>query len=285
MTSKKLYISDLDGTLLGPEAVLTDFTAENLNRMISAGLDFTVASARSLVSIQQIMRPVNLNLPVVEINGALISDIKTGRHHVINLIESSLAREIYQDIVLHNCRPFVLTHNGNEDRLYYEDAANPGMQAFLADHTEDHSKRALCKGPIEPAFDESIVCIIVIDSYEVMLKLTEMVREKFDSLLETHFFANPYLPQWQWLTIHDHKSRKDEAVRQLADDLGRKYDELVIFADGLNDLGLMEMGQLGATTIAPENALPEIKELAKHIIPSHASDSVVKYIMNDFNQI
>src|SRR5690554_6856541 len=82
-----LYISDLDGTLLNGQAELSPVSRNLLKEMIADGLCFTVASARSVYSISQMLKGLSLNLPVIEFNGAFISDLETGRHDIVNAID------------------------------------------------------------------------------------------------------------------------------------------------------------------------------------------------------
>ncbi len=86
-----LYISDLDGTLLRDNASLSDYARTSLSRMLHAGLPFTVASARSIVAIRSILEGLPLRLPVVEFNGAFISDFATGAHRCIHSYDRDLA--------------------------------------------------------------------------------------------------------------------------------------------------------------------------------------------------
>ena len=46
-----LYVSDLDGTLLGNDTSLSQYSKDTLNAMLDQGLLFTVASARSIASL------------------------------------------------------------------------------------------------------------------------------------------------------------------------------------------------------------------------------------------
>ena len=66
-----IYISDLDGTLVNDNAELSKYAIQNLNALIADGLPLTVASARSIVSIQQMLNGIELPLPVICFNGAL----------------------------------------------------------------------------------------------------------------------------------------------------------------------------------------------------------------------
>ena len=85
--SNTIYISDLDGTLLTKNAVLSDFSKNKLQELLEDGLLFTVASARSVVSMAVALHGLKLPLPIVEFNGAFISDLESGRHEIINSIE------------------------------------------------------------------------------------------------------------------------------------------------------------------------------------------------------
>ncbi len=46
-----LYVSDLDGTLLGNDTSLSQYSKDTLNAMLDQGLLFTVASARIIASM------------------------------------------------------------------------------------------------------------------------------------------------------------------------------------------------------------------------------------------
>ena len=69
-----VYVSDLDGTLLRDDAVLSSFSRGTLSEMLDAHLLFTVASARSVTSIRKVLAGLEFHLPVIEYNGSYITD-------------------------------------------------------------------------------------------------------------------------------------------------------------------------------------------------------------------
>ena len=73
-----LYVTDLDGTLLGEEPRIPDEAVEMLNEMLDAGLPFTVATARSWASTKKIVKDLHLKHPIVLYNGAHLLDPVTG---------------------------------------------------------------------------------------------------------------------------------------------------------------------------------------------------------------
>ena len=280
MPKNKLYISDLDGTLLDDDARLSSYAFKNLTRMIESGLNFTIASARSIVSIKEILKGLPISLPVIEINGALISDMQTGEHHIINAIDKPTVEGIHSIVVDNGCMPFISSFDGNADNLYYEKAVNDGMSLFLGDGTEDHAKRIRHIGDITNAFDEEVVCITIIDRYEKMIKLADRVNAAFDGQLENYFFENPYFDDWFWLTIHDKKANKAIAVKELAEWTNFDIEDIVVFGDNINDVEMMQLNAEGAYSVAVANALDNIKESANEVIAANVEDGVVKYLEN-----
>lgn len=75
---QRLYVSDLDGTLLDTHGDFPKAWATRLNRMIDRGLKFTIATARNYDSTHPILRDVELQLPVILFNGAYLTHFETG---------------------------------------------------------------------------------------------------------------------------------------------------------------------------------------------------------------
>lgn len=69
-----LYVSDLDGTLLNNQQKLDDEAVNILNQLIEQGNHFTVATARSIESVREILKDVHLKLPIILINGVFVYD-------------------------------------------------------------------------------------------------------------------------------------------------------------------------------------------------------------------
>ena len=64
-----LFISDLDGTLLLPNGTFPEEFKYRLNKLISDGMRFTIATARNYDSAYPILKGLNLIFPVVLFNG------------------------------------------------------------------------------------------------------------------------------------------------------------------------------------------------------------------------
>ena len=70
---------------------------------------------------------------------------------------------------------------------------------------------------------------------------------------------------------------KAAAVKQLASEAGA--DRVVVFGDNLNDIPMMKVADVA---VAVNNALPEVKAIAHHIIGSNTADAVARFIERDY---
>lgn len=277
----KLFISDLDGTLLDNDARLSGYALDNLNRLIESGLNFTIATARSIISVREILTGLKLKLPIIEINGALISDFSTGKHHTINSIEIDTIERLYQRISGLGCEPFISSYDGSRDNLYYSKVANEGMRWFLGDDTEDHATRVRYVGNICDAFCEQVVCVTIIDKEEVMCEVHDIINAEFEGLFQSHFFQNPYCRDWHWVTVHDKRSCKSVAVGELAAQLGYDLNDVVVFGDGINDVEMMKLNTEGVLSICTGNAVDEVKNYADKVIADNTDDGVVNFLLSE----
>lgn len=270
-----LYVSDLDGTLLRNDARLSEYSRSGLRELLAEGLPFSVASARSVVSMRPMLRGLRLELPVITLNGAFLSDLETGRHEVVNSIERAVAEDLYASILGFDCAPLLATFDGKAECLYHQEARNAGMRWFLDDRIASRDARLRHAENLADALAHEVVCMTIIGLREPLAELDIALRERHGAMIETHVFENAYSPGWHWLTIHDRRATKAEGVRTLAEHRGLGTDELVVFGDHVNDLKLF---QIAARAVAVANAEETVKAAATHVIGSNEKDSVVKYI-------
>ena len=71
---KTLYVTDLDGTLLRDDKIISNESAAILNRLLAQGICLTYATARSFNSASKITRNISFNLPVIIRNGTILAN-------------------------------------------------------------------------------------------------------------------------------------------------------------------------------------------------------------------
>jgi len=278
--NKKIYVSDLDSTLLNSQAELSDFTIKGIRSLIEKNIYFTVASARSVKSIQKIFYGIDLQLPIIEFNGAFISGLKTGEHLRINSINSSLYKELLNGFIEKNYNCIISTFNGTEDKLYYEKTTNDGDIWYIKSRIDNRDTRLEKVKSIESIKGEDIICITIIDKYENLKNDYEKLKD--NSEIEVHLQENIYSPGWYWLTIHDHKATKDQAILELLKMKNMNDYKVIAFGDNSNDIKMLNAAHTG---VVVNNANDEIKKIADEIIESNDEDGVIKYILREEGHI
>ncbi|WP_432403129.1 HAD family hydrolase [Wukongibacter sp. M2B1] len=274
----RIYISDLDGTLLRNNATLSRYARKTLTKLINDNIKFTVASARNVYSIKEILQDLPLRMPIIGGNGAYITDYKTGKHLVVNNISSEISLEILDIIQRHNCNPFISCYDGRKNNLYYKEADNYGMKWYLEDRKKAKDKRLRQLKVIEEALDDRVISFIIMEKKENLVELTNYLNENYSELLEIHAMENQYSPGWYWLTILDKRATKRQAIKTLMELENLEGYETIVFGDNVNDMHMFE----GADrAIAVNNAKAELKDRATEIIGENQQDSVVNFIMQD----
>lgn len=276
-----LYVSDLDGTLLDPGGRLSDTTRAGLSALLEQGLVFTVASARHVVSIQRLLEGLPIKLPVISSNGAYLSDMASARHELVNAMEPALGQALFALVRRHGLMPFIATHGAKGDRLFWQDAHNAGQQAFIDERRANGDPRLRHSPRLQDELRDPLVTLVVVDRHEPLRALQAEMQALAGTAVQIHLNEDLYAPQWPWLTVHDRRASKDQAIATLAQRYGLAEREIVVFGDHVNDVSMMQAAHRG---IAMGNAISEVKAAAHQVIGHHRDDSVLRFIEADWRR-
>ncbi len=278
----RFYVSDMDGTLLDPQARLSAATREGLMELLSEGLAFTVASARHVVSIARILDGLPITLPVVSSNGAYISDLRTGQHELVNAMSPALGQSLFALVRRHGLMPFIATHGPKGDQLFWQEVQNAGQQRFVAERQRNADPRLRQVDRLQDQLDDPLVTMLVVDRVEPLAALQAEIHALCGDQVTTHLAEDLYLPGWPWLNIHDRRASKDQAIATLAERYQLHDRELVVFGDQVNDLSMLRAAH---HAIAVANASDDVKQAAHHIIGPHHEDAVLHFIREDWRRL
>ncbi len=275
------YISDLDGTLLDQQGQLAPSTRQGLMRLLDAGLTFTVASARHVSSIRQILGGLPLRLPVIASNGAYISEMASGRHELVHAIEPAMAQAVFALIRQHGLMPFVSTHGRKGDQLFYQSVHNEAQQAFVDERLRNADPRLRRSARLQDELVDPAVTFVVVAREAPLAALQAAIDELCGDAVETHLAEDLYKPGWPWLTVHDRRATKDQAIKTVAERYGLAEREVVVFGDHVNDVKMLRAAHRG---IAVANAITAVKDEAHQVIGPHFEDSVLRFIDADWQR-
>ena len=268
---KRIYISDLDGTLLTSKKILTEHTISLLKECIQAGALFSVATARMPYGCDYRLEPLHLNVPSILTNGVFLYDFSTRAFLGAKTVPAIQAHKILDVFAEFRLGVFLYTFSENQISVNYNDPK-------LVSHTQYYSARAIkecrtvtCCGDLDSLVDEDDVVYFACTGPKEKL---EPVKDRMEQIegIACAFYLNIYNGLY-CMELFSGRATKKNALLELKKMLG--CSEVVVFGDNLNDLSMMEVAD---RSYVVENGLEEVKAKATGIIPGCDQDGVADFI-------
>ena len=134
----KLYLTDLDGTLLDHKAQIGRMTEALMNRLIDDDIKISYATARSVHSAEPKVSCINFRLPVITHNGAFIIDPVTKERIVTHFFSEESKSFMKSFFYEHKESVLVYSVIDNYERVsYLKNRLNKGTERYLKDRAGD----------------------------------------------------------------------------------------------------------------------------------------------------
>ncbi len=269
-----LYVSDLDGTLMRNNEKLSEYTIKTLNELLRQGLPFTFATARSIESARVITGELEIKLPVITRNGAVLADNKTGKHLQKSVFTKEKVELLKQMIPeLPSCGFVSCFLDDKMIRTYMPADHTEGLKGYIDYYKKDPSM--VKAETLDEMFQGTPGYVTIIGSRETISPLYEKVKQYkgWESLFQKDTYRDEF-----WLEICPQNCTKAKSILKLKEQLG--FEKLVVFGDSLNDISMFKIAD---ESYAVANAMDELKKIATYIIGSNEEDSVVDLLKERFN--
>lgn len=270
----KLFVSDLDGTLLNSNKEISVFSKRNLNKFISQGVNFTVATARTPATANILLNDINLTLPVILMNGVIIYDTKNKNY--INVIDMPMTTtdSILNILEQNQLSPIVYSIYNNHLFVYHKELKNQAEINFYNERNctpeKTFIKTTNYKSNIS---DKKVINFLIFDEFE---KVNSAYNElKKIPGITVDLYKDIYVDEDLYnLEIYSSNASKANGIEYLKKTYN--FDEVICFGDNLNDISMFKLSD---KCYAVKNSCPELKSLATNVIPSNNDDGVVKQII------
>lgn len=247
----RLLISDLDGTLLGPDGRITPPTAAALRRARRVGIPLLVATGRSWKTASPLLAEAGAAADFVLLNGA---EARTARGELLRAVSlpSAAARQVLAVLGRYGLGFEVNTDGGDfttDPKLCPTAQPFPQMEDFWARQPQVRKIFAFSQ------------------SQDALARARQMLQTQPEVTVTTS-------APWN-LEVTARDAQKGRTARWMAARYGIPPDEVLVFGDGCNDRNLF-----GAFphTRAMGNGDPALQALAERVIESNAQDGVAREI-------
>lgn len=272
---KTLYISDLDGTLLNTGAEISEFTEKTLNKLIEKGLNFSVATARTNATVVQMLKNVNINIPVILMNGVASYDLKREKYVDIRPISEKGKKTLFDTIAKYIKSGFVYSIENDVLYALYENTDSPNAIAFMQEREKKYNKKFTKVNSFYDCLNRNIVYYSIDDKKEKLEKAYSELKKCPDLRIE--FYRDIYNTDHWYLEVCSNDASKKNAVLALKEKYS--FEKVISFGDNLNDIPMFEASD---ESFAVMNAKDEVKRNATGVIESNNDNGVAKYIEKVF---
>jgi Cof subfamily protein (haloacid dehalogenase superfamily) len=256
----KLVAIDMDDTLLDSKRVVSPRTRAAIKQAAGQGVTVTIATGRMYSSAVPYARQLELNVPIITYNGALIRACISGETFWHRPIDRQVAAEIMVLCREHNwyvqsyLDDVLYVKENNEKSAYYENVA--GIKAVpMGDK--------LYSMPGQPTK------MLILEEPGKIKEIAETLRRQFGDAI-TLATSKP-----NYLEMNHPGVNKGVALSYLAKQLHIEQHEVMAVGDSQNDLDMIEYAGFG---VAMGNAADNVKKIAQAVTSGHDADGVAEAI-------
>lgn len=283
----KLIASDMDGTLLNNEHIISKENLQAIKKAQEMGVHFAIATGRIYDDVEPFLKEHGIKCECIVMNGAEYRD-KDGNVLESIDIDKNKAVEIFDMIKNNEVSAEIYTSNGlyttdtKEKALiqiaYRVQAFNPGTsfdEAIIMAKKHKHFTHLNYITDIEEFLNSDIKIgkfVAFYNDEETTIKVKNKLETIKGLAISSTFTKN--------IEINNVNAQKGLILAKVAQKMGIKKEEVMVIGDSFNDYSMFTEFPI---SFAMENAMPEIKEVAKYITDTNDNAGVAKAIYKVLN--
>jgi len=225
----KMLVCDIDGTIFDGE--FSQNLINCVNKIRKDGIKFVIATGRTFYSANQLLKPLNIDTPIICYQGATIHEPHTGKI----ILDKGLSRELALDIVEYLKSFNIFPNLYINDKLYSEKETE-----YVKKYSDTQKIPYRIVDDISKIDFKTMNKILVIDNdTEKVKKITADLKEKYKGkiycAMSTPIFCE----------ICEKTVSKGNAVEFLANKWNIKKEEIMSCGDQNNDIELLTSAGIG----------------------------------------
>jgi Cof subfamily protein (haloacid dehalogenase superfamily) len=240
----KVAISDLDGTLLGPDHKVSQQTKISINNWIESGRKFVIATGRHHIEAKSLQDELGEPIYLITSNGARIHN-KAGEIILKQNLATSIATEICNMNFDEKVQINLFTDEHWFANFRRKDIDGMGLGAGF--NCQETDLKTLDKS--------NTIKIFFCADEETLKTIHEQLYARFGDRVNLTFSLSICLE------VMDANTNKGSAVEAVLKEKGLTHAEAIAFGDGMNDVEMLSLvGKpmlMGNAQSALRKALPE----------------------------
>ena len=256
----RLIALDIDGTIRSVHHPLTDRTRSAIDAARAKGAIVTIATGRMFKSAISSTTELDLQSPIISIQGAHIADPESGEVLWHQPLTKSMMLTALN--ALHNWKGDIVSYHG--DRVFVS-KVTPWVKAY----SERNRGGLKVVSDLKEMASKKPTRIVAVGEDSAVESLTAQLKEQFES--ELHVTRS--LPHF--CEILHPEGGKHRALAWLCRYLDIDERETIAFGNGYNDVDMLKWAGLG---VAVGDAVAEALNVADRIAPPMEEDGAARVL-------
>ena len=284
----KLIAADMDGTLIGSNGEISQENIKAIKEAKEKGIKFAIATGRALCDVEIMLEKYGLKCDTLIMNGAQYLD--ENRNEISSTyIDKNKVKEILRVMKKYDINVEIYTDKG----FFTADTEEEVLDGMIKrgkiyrpeietiEERIAHAKKNLHYINMQYIDDldnfienNNIAKLISFSDSEKLILDVRRDVEQIDGLAVSGSFSTN-------VEVNHIDAEKGKILLKVGEIYGIKREEVAILGDGMNDYSMFKEFPC---SFAMDNAVPEIKEIAKYITASNNEDGVAKAIYKIINE-
>ncbi|MCL2312075.1 MAG: HAD family hydrolase [Firmicutes bacterium] len=269
-----LYVSDLDGTLLNNNGVLSENSISTLKKFVNLGFSFSIATGKSYETTKAILESLKIKIPVITYDGVCIYD--ENRDMVVcNFLDEKILSDILKKTYIDATSFLVYSLTDGKEKIFWnKNKKNNYVNYYLKSRNNDPRLEEV--EDVNKFFQGNILFISFLDNYKNIVNL----KEKLEKIGISNSWINKdsYKKDMYWLKIKSLKATKGNAIKELLKILNKKWT--ISIGNGSNDIDMLESSDVA---ICVANATAGLKKYSDYEIMQNDKDGVAEFLKNQID--
>lgn len=270
-----LFVSDMDGTLLGADSRVSQRSAEIISELSRHGALITVATARTPATVVPLLAECHTEIPAIVMTGAAMWNRQRACYEEVHFIPVEIEEHIERICAEAGICPFTYTlpEGSGILQVYHSlPQLNHAEDGFYQERRHLELKHFNLGIEAPESVCSRKILYFAMGPREGIYAAGCRLSEAADCSVS--YYPDIFNPEVAMLEVFAAGVSKAAAIRSMQARLGA--DRLVVFGDNLNDLSMLSIAD---EAVAVENALPEVRAVAGTVIGPNTADSVAEYIL------
>jgi len=278
----KLFVTDLDGTLLNSDHKLSEYSMHAIKTAMDKGITVCIATGRSYSDILEIIKDLEVKPYIISSNGASVYN--TDGHKMYSI---SIPKEQIRDIITYLKAQNLEFEVADDEYTYITQGGLDLLHQELEDVGSLDTKK-------KKELEQDILGLVlsqgnlkVVPTMEDLLQRIENANSvssisaylnKIHKAMEYFTMDKRILTFSSWkynfeMTSSD--TSKGLALKHLCNHLEIDLSDVAVIGDNYNDLSMIKIAGIKG---AMENGVDNVKSISDFIAPSNDEDGAAKFL-------